>query len=86
VEKRDRFLGMSSEERRAARRATWQGGIAASFAELDVVDADQWEAVPAIERLKAVWSLVEDSLALRGEHGPTPRRQRLVGGVRPLKG
>jgi hypothetical protein len=38
------------------------------------------------ERLKLMWSLVEDSLALKGEHGPAPRLQRSVGGVRPLKG
>lgn len=74
------------DERKAARQRNWQGGVAKSFAELDERDLEQWQAVSPVERLKAVWSLVEDSLALRGEHATTPRLQRLVGGVRPLRG
>ena len=76
----------AAEQRKQARLATWEGGVATSFEELESMDASQWRSVPAVERLKAIWSLVEDSLALRGEHGPTPRLQRLVGGVRPRKG
>ena len=76
----------TADERRNARRANWVGGVASSFEHLEALDAEQWLTVAAVERLKAVWSLVEDSLALRGEHGPTPRLQRLVGGIRPLKG
>jgi hypothetical protein len=74
------------EERRAARLARWQGGVARSFVQMDEIDFEQWQRVAPVDRLKAVWSLVADSLALRGEDGPTPRLQRLVGGVRKIRG
>ncbi len=76
----------SYEDRKAARQRTWQGGVAKCFSDMDDIDRDQWQAVPPVDRLKAMWSLVEDSLALSGEHGTTPRLQRLVGGVRRFKG
>ncbi len=76
----------TADERRNARRANWIGGVAASFEHLEALDAEQSLAVAAVERLTSVWSLVEENLALRGEHGSAPRLQRLVGGVRPLKG
>jgi hypothetical protein len=78
---------MSNERERAARRReTWSGGVAASFQELEEVDLKQALELSPRERLGLVWSLVEDSLAFGGNHGPTPRLQRSVGGVRPLRG
>jgi hypothetical protein len=76
---------MSSEERAAIRRAIWKGGVARSFEELERVDIEQTLTVPPAERLTAIWPLVEDTLALRTPGGPTPRLQRLVGGVRPFR-
>ena len=76
----------SPEERREIRLATWTGGVAHSFVEMDAIDFEFWLAMAPAERLKMVWSLVEDGLALQGNHGSTPRLQRLVGGVRPLRG
>jgi hypothetical protein len=76
----------SPDERRRIRLETWTGGVARSFTEMDETDLDFWLAMDGVERLKVVWSLVEEQLALRGEHGAPPRLQRLVGGVRPLRG
>ena len=76
----------SAEERRATRLATWTGGVAKSFEEMEAIDLEHALSVPREERLLAMWSLVEDSLALQGHDGPSPRLQRLVGGVRPLRG
>jgi hypothetical protein len=72
--------------RAARRRAQWTGGVARSFAEMDDVDLDSWLAVTPANRVRAMWSLVEDTLALKGHHGAAPRLQRSVGGVRPLRG
>jgi hypothetical protein len=76
----------SDPERAARRRETWSGGVAASFEELEELDLKQALELSPRDRLGLVWSLVEDSLALGGNHGPTPRLQRSVGGVRPLRG
>lgn len=75
----------TAEERRRIRLETWTGGVARSFSEMEEADLDFWLALSGVERLKLVWSLVEDQLALRGDHGAPPRLQRLVGGVRPLR-
>lgn len=74
------------EERAEARRKTWTGGVASSFVEMDERDLDFWLSMSPAERLRAMWSLVEDSLALQEQRGPTPRLQRSVGGARPLRG
>lgn len=74
------------EERRKARQANWVGGVAHSFSEMEDVDLAFWQAMSPVERLQMVWSLVEDTLALQGNHGSPPRLQRLVGGVRALRG
>jgi hypothetical protein len=75
----------TAEERRKIRERTWAGGVAHSFAEMEDADLEFWLAMDPVDRLKMVWSLVEDGLALQGSHGPTPRLQRLVGGVRPFR-
>jgi hypothetical protein len=75
-----------SSERAEQRRRTWSGGVAQSFEQLEQLDLDAWLAQTAAQRVSFVWSLVEDSLSLRGQHGPTPRLSRSTGGVRPLRG
>ncbi len=72
--------------RAAARRARWQGGVARSFEEMDAADLDFWLSMTPAQRVAAMWSIVEDSLALEGHRGPAPRLQRSVGGVRSLRG
>ena len=72
--------------RAARRRAEWAGGVARSFEEMDEVDLDFWVATTPEQRVRAMWSIVEDALALKGHRGPAPRLQRSVGGVRPLHG
>jgi hypothetical protein len=84
-------IGYSSEmddaaARAARRRAQWTGGVARSFAEMDEVDLAFWLAVTPANRVRAMWSLAEDTLALKGHHGAAPRLRRSVGGVRPLRG
>lgn len=73
-------------ERAAARRQTWTGGVAHSFAEMDQRDLEFWLAMTPAARVLAMWSLVEDSLAFAEHRGPAPRLQRSTGGVRPLRG
>jgi hypothetical protein len=75
-----------SSDRAEQRRRTWVGGVASSFETLDQIDLDAWLAQSPVDRLRTVWSLVEDTLSLRGQDGATPRLQRSVGGVRPLRG
>ena len=79
--------GMDDAASRAARRrAEWTGGVARSFAEMDEIDLDFWLAMTPEARVRTMWSIVEDALALKGHRGPAPRLQRSVGGVRPLRG
>lgn len=57
------YIPMSSE-RGAQRTRTWSGGVARSFEELAL---DAWLEQTAAQRVNLVWSLVEDSLNLRGQ-------------------
>jgi hypothetical protein len=72
------------KDRAERRRALWTGGVA-KISEMEQVDAAFWAGTSPEQRLRAIWSIVEDSLALGGDHGPTPRFQRSVGGVRSRK-
>jgi hypothetical protein len=72
--------------RAARRRAEWTGGVVRSFAEMDEVDLAFWRSTTAEQRIRAMWSIVEDALALKGHSGCPPRLQRSIGGVRPLRG
>jgi hypothetical protein len=72
------------KERAERRRATWTGGVA-KISEMEQVDAVFWAGTSGEQRLSSIWSIVEDSLVLGGDHGPTPRLQRSIGGVRSRK-
>jgi hypothetical protein len=52
---------------------------------MEEIDRDFWLAMTPEDRLRATWSLVEDSLALEGADGSLPRLQKAIGGVRPLR-
>jgi len=73
---------LAREKRAEERRRTWRGGVARSFDEMAEVDLEFWLAMTPEDRLRAMWSLVEDQLALQGQNGPPPRLQRSVGGIR----
>ena len=73
------------QARAVVRRSTWSGGVA-KRSEMADIDRAFWANMSPVARLQCIWSIVEDTLALRGEHGPTPRLQRTVGGVRSRKG
>jgi hypothetical protein len=77
---------LARAQRAEERRRTWRGGVVHSFEEMADVDLDFWLAVTPEDRLRAMWSVVEDELALQGENGPPPRLQRSVGGIRARKG
>jgi hypothetical protein len=77
---------LARAQRAEERRRTWRGGVARSFEEMDDIDLDFWLAMSPEDRLRAMWSVVEDVLALQGENGPPPRLQRSVGGIRARKG
>jgi hypothetical protein len=77
---------MDDAARRAARRRVqWTGGVAHSFEEMDEIDLDYWLAFTPANRVRAMWSIVEDGLVLKGHRGPAPRLQRSVGGIRPSR-
>jgi hypothetical protein len=76
----------TAEQRRARRASTWRGGVTKSFAEMEEADWEFWQAMTPEARLRSIWSIVEETLALQGHDGPTPRLQRSIGGVRPRKG
>jgi hypothetical protein len=73
----------SFEERAARRRSTWTGGVAGSFEEMEKLDLAFWLRATPAERLRAVYELNLELMALGGHRGPPPRLQRSVGGVRP---
>jgi hypothetical protein len=52
---------------------------------MDEIDLDFWLGMKPEDRLRAMWSLVEDSLALEGTDGSLPPLQKAIGGVRPLR-
>jgi hypothetical protein len=77
---------LARARRAEERRRTWRGGVARSFEEMEDVDLDFWLDMTPEDRLRAMWSVVEDVLVMQGENGPPPRLQRSAGGVRTRKG
>ena len=49
-----------------------------SLADNDRLDREFWLAVPASDRLAAVWDLVAESLVAKEPDAPEPRLQRSV--------
>lgn len=77
-----RAVDEASRARAEHRRRTWTGGVAHSFEEMEELDLDFWLAATSSERMCAVCTLMDELRLLKGDHGPTPRLQRAVGGVR----
>jgi hypothetical protein len=74
--------GSTFDARAAARRASWRGGVARSFAEMEEADLDFWLAATSIERVRAVMLLMDELRSVAGDDGPPPRLRRSAGGVR----
>ncbi len=75
-------LAAAAKERADRRRATWQGGVVRSFAELEEVDRRGWQTTTGSERVLMIWPLTWEAMLLAGFNGPPPRLQRSAGGVR----
>ena len=69
------------ERRAAERRATWQGGVAHSFAELEKRGQEFWRAAPPSARLDAMWGALVDAWVIQGKHGPAPGFQGSLVGI-----
>jgi hypothetical protein len=76
------FMDDSSDARAEYRRQNWTGGVAHSFAEMEEVDLKFWMAATPAERVRGVTMLIDEVRSLRGEHGPMPRLDKSIGGVR----
>ena len=61
-------------------------GRVSSFEALAEADLDFWQRATLGEKFQATLDLVRDSWFLEGNNGPVPRFDRLVGGVRKLRG
>lgn len=67
--------------RAAARRASWSGGVARSFEELEAAGAAFWADAPPDVKLAAMWQLLVDAWVIEGKHGPPPGFQGSVVGI-----
>jgi hypothetical protein len=72
----------ASRARAASRRQNWTG-VAHGFEEMEEADLKFWMAATPAERVRGVTMLIDEMRSIRGEHGPSPRLQRSIGGVRP---
>ena len=67
--------------RAEARRATWTGGVARSFVELETKGLEFWSAASPSQKLTAMWQLLVDAWVVEGKHGPPPGFQGSIVGV-----
>jgi hypothetical protein len=69
------------ERRAAERRATWQGGVAHSWDELEEKGLDFWRSSTPAARLSATWGAIVQAWVIKGKHGPPPGLQGSIVGV-----
>jgi hypothetical protein len=69
------------EKRAALRRASWDGGVARSWAELDRRGSEFWRTATPSARLNAMWQALIDAWIIKGKHGPPPGFQGSVVGI-----
>jgi hypothetical protein len=67
--------------RAAARRASWTGGVARSFDELEASGVEFWAEASPSAKLTAMLQLLTDAWVIEGKNGPPPRFQGSVVGV-----
>jgi hypothetical protein len=70
-----------AETRAARRRATWIGGRASSFDELEEKGLAFWVNAEPAAKLQAMWDAIVEAWIINGKHGPPPRLQGSTFGV-----
>ena len=75
------LMDESFRRRAAARRATWSGGVARSFDELEEMGLEFWRNASSSAKLNAMWQLLVDAWVVEGKHGSPPRFQGSIIGV-----
>jgi hypothetical protein len=69
------------EQRAAQRRATWTGGRAASFEELEEKGLEFWVNAEPAAKLQAMWDAIVEAWIIKGRHGSPPRFQGSAFGI-----
>jgi hypothetical protein len=69
------------EQRAAARRASWTGGVVRSFEALEASGVEFWANAPASAKLTAALELLTDAWVIEGNQGPAPGFQGSIVGV-----
>jgi hypothetical protein len=69
------------EQRAAARRASWSGGVVRSLDALEESGVEFWAKAPPAAKLSAMLQLLADAWVIGGKQGPPPRFQGSVVGV-----
>ena len=80
-----REMDEAFRRRAEARRATWTGGVARSFEELESKGFEFWNAASPSQKLNAMWQLLVDGWVIEGKHGPPPGLQGSVVGIGRLE-
>jgi len=70
-----------AEARAAQRRATWTGGRAASFEQLEKMGLEFWVNAEPGAKLQAMWDAIVEAWIIGGKNGPPPRLQGSAFGV-----
>jgi hypothetical protein len=70
-----------ADARAALRQATWVGGRAASFAELDEKGLEFWASAEPGAKLQATWDAIVEAWIIGGKHGPRPGFQGSTFGI-----
>jgi hypothetical protein len=70
-----------AEIRADRRRATWTGGRAASFEDLEEKGLEFWVNADPAAKLQAMWDAIVEAWVINGKHGPPPRFQGSAFGV-----
>lgn len=69
-----------------ARRAAWNGGVAASHEQLEAEELRFWAEASPSDRFNAVWQMALEAWTIGGENGAPPRLQGSPVGVRTRAG
>lgn len=75
-------MSENAADRARRRRATWCSGVAHGSEQALRADLAFWQQASPSERLTAVRRMVDEAWLMQGGHGPPPRLERSIGGVR----
>ncbi len=79
-------MDANARHRADVRRASWQGGVARTFEELEEKGLEFWRNAPPGARLTAMWQLIVDASAMEGTHGAPPGFQGSIVGIGRFEG